>query len=138
MSGKCNSFDLSFKADIEETKILVGNFHVTVKRAGSSNKAYTKAFQHFQQCNSRKIKHDLMSDKEANNLLAEILVNTVITDWDGVKEKEGDGEWKEVKFTKKGCLEMLKLYPDAMNIILREAQDIENFKREEAEEISKK
>jgi len=138
MKGKTNSFDLSFKADVEETKIAVGDFYVTIKRAGASNKEYQKAFQKFQQTNSRKLKHNLMSEKEANNILSSIMVDHVITGWEGVKEKEENGEWKEINFTKKKCLEMLKLYPEAMKYILQEAQDVENFKREEAEEISKK
>lgn len=138
MSGKCNSFDVSFKADVEETKIAVGSFYMIIKRAGASNKPYTKAFQKFQQANQRKLRHNLMSDGEANKILSSIMVDHIITGWEDVKEKEENGEWVDVKFTKKKCLEMLKLYPEAMKYILQEAQDVENFKREEAEEISKK
>ena len=137
-TGKTNSFDLSFKADVEETKISVGSFYVIIKRAGASNKPYAQAFQKFQQTNTRKIKHNLMSESEANKILAGIMVDHIITGWEDVQEREDSGDWVDVKFTQKKCLEMLKLYPEAMKLILQEAQDVENFKREEAEEISKK
>jgi hypothetical protein len=138
MKSKTNSFDLNFKADVEETKISVGDFFMNIRRAGPSNKPYSTAWQKFQQENNRKMKHKLITDKQANNIVAGILVDHIITGWDQVKEKEENGEWKEIKYSKKKCLEMLKLYPELLNYILQEAGDVENFKREEAEEISKK
>jgi hypothetical protein len=138
MTSKRNSFDLSFKADVEETKISVGDFFMIIRRAGPSNKPYSSAFQKFQTENNRKLRHNIITDKQANNIIAGILVDHVITGWEDVKEREENGKWVEIKFSKKKCLEMLKIYPEVMNYILNEAQDVENFKRDEAEEISKK
>jgi hypothetical protein len=57
----------------------------------------------------------------------------VIVDWDGIYDRDG----QKIPYSKEKALELLKRLPALRDAVLICAQDIDNFRIEDAEEAEK-
>jgi hypothetical protein len=73
-----------------------------------------------------KIKNDLLTDEESQEIGLKIFVDAVLVDWKGVTDEEGN----EIPFSRENAIEVLQEVPDLVDRLLAHTIDFNNFKEE--------
>ena len=131
------SLHKAFIAEEETARISMGEATIIIKSSCSANDDYQKALRQYQLKYARKIENKQISEKEAQKIMASIVVDCLVVGWENMKEKVR-GKWKEIPFSKDECTALFIDVPEALTKVMNEAKDVENFRKEEAEETAKK
>lgn len=101
-----------------------------VFRAGGSNEAYGRKFQHLIKPYRRQLDKGTISKEVSDNILRHVYAETVIKDWRGIKDDKG----KPVPYSVENCIEFLKAFPELFNDIQSLAGELATFNMENVEE----
>lgn len=109
----------------EETKFRLA-------RAGGANLRFAKSLEAKTRPYRRQIENESIDNELANNLLLEAFVETVLLDWQGVKDRDGN----DLPYSKDNALKLLKDLPDLYLELRTEAARLSNFRTKEIEDDS--
>lgn len=133
---KQSPYDLfSTDADVENKGITLdfGDFAIRIARAGGANKKYAKALVRILKPFRKAIATNTISDARQSALMAEVYAESVILDWVNVKDRDG----VNMEFNKENCIKLLVDLPVLFQQIMADAENYNNFKAIEAEEVAK-
>lgn len=136
MTQKKSPYDLfSTDASVENQGITLdfGDFAIRIARAGGANKKYAKALVRILKPYRKAIATNTIAEKKQNELMAEVYAETVILDWVGVNDKDG----VEMPFNKENCVKLLTDLPVLFQQIMADAENFNNFKAVEVENVAK-
>ena len=92
-----NEFGTDENAEKEGVSLIFGEgVKMTVKRAGSSNKAFARKQKLFNKKYGFQMEHSTLDDKTVRKEMAKIYAETIVIGWEGFTDKKG----KELPFTK--------------------------------------
>ena len=101
-----------------------------VYRAGGSNEAYARKFQHLIKPYRRQLDKGTISKEVSDHILRQVYAETIIKDWRGIKDEQG----QLVPFTTENCVEFLKAFPELFADIQSLAGELATFNRDNVEE----
>ena len=104
-----------------------------VARAGGANRKFAAMLQ----SEMRPHQHsgiNNVSDDVATKTLVRVMAHTLIKDWEGVTDREGN----ELEFCPEECIKLLTALPELRDTLYSEAQKIANYAVIEREEDAKK
>ena len=111
----------------------VGTARFLVARAGGANEAYAKelakAFAPFQSI----LEAGAMPEGDANKLFATVFAETVIKDWEGVTDKNGQA----LEYSKEACAQMLVALPSLFQLIRAFADKLSTYQKKALEGAAK-
>ena len=122
-----------FEATADTCVLQYGDFKIEVKRAGSSNSAYTKLLAAKVKPFRFQIQSGTIDADVIRKVMAEVFAKTVIVGWEGVTDRKG----KKLEFTHENCVKVLTDLPDMFEDIQDQADKLSNFRKEENEEVAK-
>lgn len=126
-------FSTDAKAENQGITLDFGDFAIRIARAGGANKKYAKALMRILKPYRKAISTNTIAEKKQNELMAEVYAETVILDWVNVKDRDGNA----MDFTKENVIKLLTDLPVLFQQIIADAENFNNFKSDEAEEIAK-
>lgn len=106
---------------------------VDVKIARAGNTEYARIFAQLTRPYKRDIERGTLDEKTMKSILCETLAKTVLVDWDNF---EIDGAKIEYDFKK--AKQLLENDPDCRDHIQEFARDLDNFIKEDIEEVVEK
>jgi len=114
--------------NIEKEGVILdyGDFKVKIARAGGANKSYQKLFERLTKPHRRAIETETINEKLLGKIMHEVYAKTVVLDWEGVTDDNGD----ELPFTSETCIEMFQEMPDFYVDIFNQSNKIALFKQE--------
>lgn len=110
-----------------------GEVRFKIRRAGARNTEWRKVYNEVMKPHEEAINLDKLSEEENKLLLAEVYSRSVVIDWEGIKDAEGE----DVPFSVQSCKELLEFYPDLLANLMTEAHLRSNFRHEEMETTAK-
>lgn len=109
-----------------------GDFKITVARAGGANKAYLKALENRSKQYRRQIQNGTLSNEQANQIIRDVYTDTVIKNWEGVRDRDGN----LMPFNRENVIKLIAELPDLFSDIQAQANEValfrENLMKEEA------
>lgn len=99
---------------------------ILVRRAGGSNKAYLQASERFRRKHRRQVELDILSVDAMRKHAIEIYASTIIADWKGVTDEDGN----ELPFTEENVRKVLTDLPDLLEDIIQSASNSALFRAE--------
>ena len=126
-------FGTDKKVERQGITIDFGDFVFHIARAGGSNTKYAKAMTRIMRKQAKAIKAGTVPANVMQKMLAEVYAESVILGWTGMTDIEGN----ELVFTKENCVKLLLDLPELFNQLVADAENFNNFKAVEAEEIAK-
>ena len=141
MTGLIKHYKTNNKKEIEGVEITfpeAENVDGTVptfiiSRMGSANKAYTKELDIATKPYRRHIQVGAMKEEVAESIFIEVFVNTVLKGWKHVQDADGI----DIPFTKQTAISLLNELPDVYKRLMKESQEIGNFRDAGLEDDSK-
>lgn len=124
--------DAALEADKGVT-IDYGDFKFTLRRAGGTNKAYSKVFNDKYKPYRKMAEAGNLTDEIATRILVETYAETVIVGWDGVTDEKG----KKLPFNRDNFTKVMTDLPELFNLVIEEATRLANFRKEEIEAEAK-
>ena len=120
-----------FKTDpkIEEKGVWIDygdGVKVKIARAGGANAAFKKAVERHARKYRHQLRTGLMPADKADAVLREVFADTVILDWEGVTDEDGN----VLEFTRENVVKVLEDLPDFFQDLQEQASNIELFKAE--------
>lgn len=114
--------------DLETHGVVIdyGEFTVTIARAGGSNQKFNRLLEAKTKPHRRIIETENMDQKLANKLLMEVYAQTVVLDWTGVLDDEGN----PIPFSAEACIEQFKDNKDFFDDIQSQATRAALFRTE--------
>ncbi|MCE6993053.1 hypothetical protein [Dyadobacter sp. CY323] len=110
-----------------------GDFKITIKRAGGSNKAFGKLFNDKIKPYRLMMQAGNMDDAAALRILAECYAETVVIGWEGITDEKD----KKIPFNRENCIKVLTDLPELFGMIQDEANRASNFRKAETEAEAK-
>lgn len=104
-----------------------------IARAGGANTKYLQRLQHLSKPYQRQIQMSVFSEEQGREIAAQAFAETVVLDWDGVMDREGN----VMLFSKERCKQFLVDLPEIFADIREFASDFTNFRTEEKIEEGK-
>jgi len=105
-----------------------------VARAGGANRKFSAMLQSEMRPHQNGGGINRVSEDAAQATLVRVMSYTLIKDWDGVTDREGN----LVEFSPEECITLLTALPELRDMLYSSAQDISNFAVLEREEDAKK
>lgn len=93
-------------------------------RAGGGNSGYSKSLEVRTRPHRRKIDNDDMDLALANTIMIEVFAETVIRDWKGITDEDGN----VMPFNKENAVKLLTQLPDLFNELREVAAKQANFR----------
>jgi len=106
---------------------------IKIARAGGSNKTYLAAVNKMNAEYKHQIANELLEEEVAEKLLLDVFVNTVILDWEGVSDEDGN----PLEFNKENVRQVMGDLPDLFRDIQRMAGTLAIFRAEALEKEAK-
>lgn len=100
-----------------------------VARAGGANKKFQKMVEQKFRPYRRQVQAGTMDNDVADRLLAEVFASTVLIDWDGVTDEQGE----EMACTAENAVKLFTDLPDLFSDLREQAQEASNFQALEVE-----
>jgi len=122
--------------DLESQKGIIldyGEFKIRIARAGGANTDFNRSLRARIKPYKKQIEHNLMDNDLAQQILAEVYADSVILNWSGVTDEEGN----ELEFTRENVIKVLTDLPELFNDIQAQAQELSNFRELEIEDEAK-
>lgn len=120
----------AFKTDkqLEETGIWLnyGDFKIKIARAGGSNKRFENSCKNRLKGYERALQIGALSNDKANELMQEIYAESVILDWEGVKDEDGN----TLEYNKENVLKVLKDLPELFKDLEDNSKKIALFRQD--------
>ncbi len=107
--------------------------HILIARAGGSNSKYGKRFQSLMRPHQHAVNTGTMKDEVAEKIVAQVMAETLILDWDGIKGRDGE----DLECTIENKLQLLNDLPQLREVIWAEANKVANFMAVGREEAAK-
>lgn len=110
-----------------------GGRRFRVKRAGGANKKFTRAFNAATRPYKRQMDAGTMDDDLGDEIMRDLYARTIIMDWEGIKDAEGN----DVPFTQDNVKAFFAQFPELFNEVVKLSNDLNTFaeyKVREAEE----
>lgn len=126
-------FSTDAKAENQGINLDFGDFAIRIARAGGANKKYAKALVRILKPYRKAIATNTIAEKKQSELMAEVYAETVVLGWVNVKDRDG----VEMEFNKENCIKLLVDLPVLFQQIMADAENFNNFKADEAEEVAK-
>lgn len=101
-----------------------------ISRMSKANKKYTKALERATRPHRRAIELETMNNDLAERLFMEVFVDTVLLDWKGIKQRDGE----ELEFCKKNALKLFEDLPELYDDLQEKAKKASLFREETLEE----
>ena len=105
---------------------------IRVKIARIGNLKYRKELEKLSRPRRRQIRRGTLSEEVAEQMLTEVMANTVLLDWEGIEENG-----KRLSYNPANAKRLLTEYPDFREMISDLAGEMETFKQEFDEESEK-
>lgn len=99
-------------------------------RMSETNPEYQRTLEAKTRPFKRKIETDTITESEAHELNVDIFCTAILKNWDNVRGKDG----KDIPFSVGKAKDLMNALPDLHKILVAEARNIENFKKQELEE----
>ena len=106
---------------------------IKIARAGGANKAYQAALLKLSNEYKHQIQSEVLGEEVAGTLMLEVFVDTIILDWEGIKDKNGE----EMPFTKENARKLLTDLPDLFIDLRQMAGNITLFREKIIEDDGK-
>lgn len=103
---------------------------IKIARAGGANAAFTKSFERATRPYRKRMETGTLDEATANELLIQVFAETVVKDWEGITNREGD----ELEFSVANCVAVFLDLPDLFSDVKEAAMSVSNFRFEEIEE----
>jgi hypothetical protein len=127
----------AFKTDktLEEAGIWLnyGDFKIKIARAGGGNKRFENSCKNRLKGYERALQIGALSNDKANELMQEIYAESVILDWEGVEDEQGN----QLEFNKANVVKVLKDLPELFKDIEENSKKIALFRQDVLEKDSK-
>jgi len=94
-----------------------------VKIARLNNPIYRANFRKKIEPYRQAVEMGTMDDDSADKILIQVLAETIVVDWKGLTD-----EGENVPFTRDKAIELMTEYPDFRNFIVRNAENMNNFR----------
>lgn len=114
-------------------KIEYPGFSIVIHRAGGSNKKFTQVLSTKMKPYRHKFERGLLDDETANKIMIEAYAEAVVVGWEGVRDKNNE----LLPFTKENVVQLFNALPEFFQDVVKQAQQISNFK-EENEKVDEK
>jgi len=104
-----------------------------IARAGGANDAYNKRLEAMSRKHRRKIQNDMLESKELQEMIKEVVVDTVLLGWENIEDRNGN----DLPFTRENALKLFKELPDLYADINEQANRVALFRIAVREEDAK-
>ena len=106
------------------------NIEFTLARAGGNNKKFATRLQALMKPYKFAIERGTMKDEVAEAIMCQVIAETLILDWEGVADRDGE----VLEYSSDKAKELLLELPALRQMILEEAQNVANFHVSERED----
>lgn len=140
MSKMYEQFKTDQSLEKKGINIDYGSFVVTIARAGGSNKRFSQMLTIKSRPHRRALQSESLDEEISNKILREVMIATVILNWQVRKEDESLEQGVESKdgeilpFNKENINETLKELPDLLLDLQQQAMNMTLFKETIQEE----
>jgi len=132
-----NSLYQTFSADpdLEKSGVWLdfGGPRIRILRSGPTNQRFIRVLTEKQRPVAAQIRTGVISEDQSRKILAEVFAESIITDWQGVTDKEGN----VLEFSKENAVKVLCDLPDLFTIIQEHSSNMANFRQGQIEEEEK-
>ncbi len=125
MSNIGRLFETDAQVETKGVIIDYGDFKVRIARAGGANKKFERLLSRKTRPHRRAIATESMSDKLAESIMMEIYAETIMLDWEGVTDDDGN----VIPFSKDAVLALFKELPDFYRDIVEQSQKVALFRK---------
>lgn len=130
--GIYKNYRTNHTSEIEGVLLDFGNGEkIRLARAGGSNKNFLRAAERLQRKCAGEVRN--RTEAEAARLLAEVYADSVVLDWEGVKDAEG----KDLPFSRENVIKLLSDLPEFFAEVRARAEGLALFRDEALETDSK-
>ncbi len=128
MTGLYETYGTNKALETEKGVILEypGGVEITIRRAGGSNKLFSKVLSQKLRPHRRAHEQGTLDDAIADKILAEAYAEGVVIGWKNVKDREGQA----LDFTIENCVELFLALPDFFKDVQEQATSLNTFKNE--------
>ena len=102
-------------------------------RAGGLNKKYQRVFSAIVKPYKRQYDNGTLDPEMADTLLRDVFIKSVLLDWEGVTDKEG----QPLEFNENNAQWLLRELPDLYAALQEESAKVSNYLVKEIEEMGK-
>ena len=131
-------FETDESAELDGFELVLFDEDVEIKftlaRAGGNNKKFALRLQALMKPHKFAIEKGTMKDEAAEAIMCQVIAETLVLDWSGVTDREGN----ELEYSVAKAKELLLELPALRQMILEEAQNVANFQAVEREEREEK
>lgn len=110
----------TFTLEIEDGDVKVS---FELARAGAENKKFGTKLNALMKPYKYAMQKGTMKDEQAERILCQALADTVIVDWEGVTDREGN----PLEYSAEAAAKLLQELPSLRQLIQDEASDVANF-----------
>lgn len=127
-------YDMYETDDDNEIEGIILNYgegiRIKIARAGGANVAFAKAFEKATRPYRKRMDMGTLDESVANELLVQVFAQTVVKDWEGVTDREGN----ELKFNVENCVKVFMDLPDLFADVKEASMSVANYRYEEIED----
>ncbi len=109
-----------------------GTMRFLLARAGGANRRYGKVMMARMKPVRRALEIGNLSEERSRALLADVLAETVVLNWEKVKYKK-----QVLEYSKENCRNLLTEFPDLLNELHSLAQRLELYRKDSSEAAAK-
>jgi hypothetical protein len=141
MSSIEEMFGTSNKLETSGITVRYGRNWVRIARAGGANKEFARVLEDTMKPYRRAIQLDAMDEKLSQELMHDVYAKTIVLGWgnddlgDGLLQLRKNGE--PLKFSRENVIKAFQDFPELFLDIVRNADQMKNFKNEALEEEAK-
>lgn len=131
-----NQFETNKDAEVEGVWVEYGANEdgsipkFKISRMSKANKKYTKALERATRPHRRSIELETMNNDLAERLLMEVFIDTVLLEWQNIKQRDG----VELDLTKKNAMKLFEDLPELYDDLQEKAKKASLFRDETLEE----
>lgn len=103
---------------------------ILIARAGGSNERFQKSLERHSRPHRKQIANETLDEDIANELLRKAFSESVVLNWEGIKDKDGS----ELPFSRDNVMKLFKDLPDLFVDLREQAQKAANFRAEEVDD----
>ena len=109
---------------------LPGDAAIWLRRAGGANSHFDRAMDAVMKPYRRQLQMGTLDDGKAEELMATVYARSVVIDWEGVTDEQGN----KLDCTEENIVKVFTDLPDLFEDVKAQAGNMANFRREEVEE----
>lgn len=110
-----------------------GEVEFKIKKAGARNVEWKKLYNQIMKPHVDELTEETLTEEENGLLLSEIYAKSVVLDWKGVNDDQGN----PVPFTVLNCMELFQFMPEVLSNIITDSHLRSNFRDEEMASTAK-